>query len=101
MRKKKKSFKYDHEKEGACLLPLMGHEREKKKKQEKKAASTREGFRGNCIRRGQTRFQLRHGDERNAHLQTESVDHRSGVPEDTVREFRGRGGKLRGLRSTA
>lgn len=80
-------------KEGAHLLSWG-------KRRIKKTAPTSKGCRENCVRRGQTKFQRRHGDKRNAPLQAESVDHRSGVPEDTVRNFRGLGGKLQDLRPT-
>lgn len=79
------------------MLALMELEGGKKKKK----ASPGEGSRRSCVRRGQTSFRLRRGNEKDAPVQTESADQRSGVPEDRVRAFRGRGEEARGLRSTA
>lgn len=78
MRKEKKLFKCDNEKQGGHLLPLVDV---RGKKEDRKTVSTGEWSRGNGVRRGQTRFQLRHEDERNVHIQIESVDHKSGHSE--------------------
>ena len=77
-----------------ALMELEGGKKEKK-------ASPGEGSRRSCVRREQTSFQLRRGNEKDAPVQTESADQRWGVPEDRVRAFRGRGEEARGLRSTA
>lgn len=67
-----KKLKCGSEKQGGHLLPLIGHERKENSLQWRET-------KGNGIRRGQTRFQLRCGNE-GRYTCKEPMDHRSGVP---------------------